>query len=42
VKAITVRQPWAWLLIHGTKDIENLFGDWSIFRCAIARDGYAL
>jgi hypothetical protein len=26
VKAITVRQPWAWLLIHGTKDIENR--DW--------------
>ncbi len=23
MKAITVRQPWAWLLIHGGKDIEN-------------------
>ena len=26
MKAITVRQPWAWLLIQGTKDIENR--DW--------------
>ena len=23
MKALTVTQPWAWLLIHGTKDIEN-------------------
>jgi hypothetical protein len=26
VKAISVRQPWAWLLIHGGKSIENR--DW--------------
>jgi len=26
MKAISVRQPWAWLLIHGDKDIENR--DW--------------
>lgn len=30
MKALTVRQPWAWALIHGGKDIENrsrnLFG----------------
>lgn len=26
MKAISVRQPWAWLLIHGGKDIENR--DW--------------
>jgi hypothetical protein len=23
VPALTVRQPWAWLIIHGGKDIEN-------------------
>lgn len=23
MKAITVRQPWAWAIIHGGKDIEN-------------------
>jgi hypothetical protein len=23
LKAISVRQPWAWLLIHGGKDVEN-------------------
>jgi hypothetical protein len=23
MKAITVRQPWAWLIIHGGKNIEN-------------------
>lgn len=23
MRALTVRQPWAWLLMHGTKDIEN-------------------
>jgi hypothetical protein len=22
-KAITIKQPWAWLIIHGDKDIEN-------------------
>ena len=26
MKALSIRQPWAWLLIHGTKDIENR--DW--------------
>lgn len=26
MKCLTVRQPWAWLLMHGTKDIENR--DW--------------
>ena len=23
MKAISIRQPWAWLIIHGGKDIEN-------------------
>lgn len=23
MKALSVRQPWAWLLVHGHKDIEN-------------------
>jgi hypothetical protein len=23
VKALTVRQPWAWAIIHGGKDVEN-------------------
>ncbi len=23
MKAISVRQPWAWLIVHGYKDIEN-------------------
>ncbi len=23
MKALSVRQPWAWLIIHGFKDIEN-------------------
>jgi hypothetical protein len=23
MKALSIRQPWAWLLMHGTKDIEN-------------------
>jgi hypothetical protein len=23
MKAITVKQPWAWAIIHGGKDIEN-------------------
>lgn len=26
MKAISIRQPWAWLIIHGTKNIENR--DW--------------
>jgi len=26
VKALSIRQPWAWLIIHGGKDIENR--DW--------------
>lgn len=26
MKALSIRQPWAWLLIHGPKDIENR--DW--------------
>jgi hypothetical protein len=24
-KALSIRQPWAWLIIHGGKDIENRF-----------------
>jgi hypothetical protein len=23
VKALSIKQPWAWLIIHGGKDIEN-------------------
>ena len=23
VKAISIRQPWAWLIVHGYKDVEN-------------------
>ena len=23
MKVIVVRQPWAWLIVHGYKDIEN-------------------
>lgn len=23
MKAISIRQPWAWLIVHGFKDIEN-------------------
>ncbi len=23
MKAISIRQPWAWLIVHGYKDIEN-------------------
>ena len=23
MKALSIRQPWAWLIIHGGKDIEN-------------------
>lgn len=26
MKALSIRQPWAWLLVHGHKDIENR--DW--------------
>lgn len=26
MKALSIRQPWAWLIIHGGKDIENR--DW--------------
>lgn len=29
MKALTVRQPWAWALIHGGKDIENRVQAWS-------------
>jgi len=27
MKALSVKQPWAWLIVHGLKDIENR--DWS-------------
>lgn len=27
MKALSIRQPWAWLIVHGGKDIENR--DWS-------------
>jgi hypothetical protein len=23
IKALSIRQPWAWLIVHGAKDIEN-------------------
>jgi hypothetical protein len=23
MRALTVRQPWAWAIVHGGKDIEN-------------------
>lgn len=23
MRALTVRQPWAWAIVHGTKDVEN-------------------
>lgn len=23
MKALSIRQPWAWLIVHGAKDIEN-------------------
>ena len=23
MKAISIRQPWAWLIVHGYKDVEN-------------------
>lgn len=29
MKAITVRQPWAWAIIHGCKDIENRSQAWT-------------
>lgn len=22
-KALSIRQPWAWLIVHGSKDVEN-------------------
>lgn len=28
MKALTVRQPWAWAIIHGGKDIENRTTPW--------------
>lgn len=31
VKALSIRQPWAWLIIHGGKDIENR--TWSTKYC---------
>ena len=35
MKCLTVRQPWAWLLIHGGKDIENR--EWfTLFRGPLA------
>ncbi len=27
MKALSIRQPWAWLIVHGIKDIENR--DWA-------------
>ena len=27
MKALSIRQPWAWLILHGGKDIENR--DWA-------------
>lgn len=27
MKAISIRQPWAWLIVHGGKDVENR--DWA-------------
>jgi len=29
MKALTVRQPWAWAIIHGGKDVENRTQAWS-------------
>jgi hypothetical protein len=29
MRAITVRQPWAWAIIHGGKDVENRTQAWS-------------
>jgi hypothetical protein len=26
MKALSIRQPWAWLIVHGPKDIENRTG----------------
>jgi hypothetical protein len=23
MRALTIRQPWAWLIVHGHKDLEN-------------------
>lgn len=30
MKALSIKQPWAWLIVHGFKDIENR--DWKIGR----------
>ena len=30
IDSLSVRQPWAWLIVHGLKDIENR--DWEIFK----------
>lgn len=43
MKALSIRQPWAWLILHAGKDIENR--DWSsryptyLKACCMARDG---
>lgn len=29
MRALTVRQPWAWAIIHGHKDVENRVQAWS-------------
>lgn len=29
MKALTVRQPWAWAIVHGGKDVENRTQAWS-------------
>ncbi len=29
MKALTVRQPWAWAIVHGGKDVENRVQAWS-------------
>ena len=36
MKALSIRQPWAWLILHAGKDIENR--DWKprIRHCAFA------
>ena len=30
MKALSIRQPWAWLIVHGYKDMENR--DWRIYQ----------
>lgn len=43
MKALSIRQPWAWLILHAGKDVENR--DWSSRypayheACCMARDG---